>query len=111
MADIDKNNIMDIINNLVSGDKKDDLSGIINSLTGGGESEKSSDPALFDTAQIMGQVTNIMGKVNNAKNSSSYNLFTALRPYIREERKTKLDSCLKILQAVNILNEFKKERS
>ena len=107
MAEIDTNSIMDMINSLVSGDKKEELSSVINSLTGGGEKESSSsDPTLFDTTQMMGQLTNIMSKVNNAKNSNSYTLFTALRPYIREERKTKLDSCLKILQAVNILNEF-----
>lgn len=104
---------MDIINSLVSDDKKEDVSNMINSLTGGMEKEKSSnsDPALFDTTQVLGQITNIMGKVNNAKNNHGYSLLSALRPYIRESRHTKLDSCLKILQAVNILNEFKKERS
>jgi hypothetical protein len=111
MAEIDKNSIMDIISGLVSDDKKEDVSNILSSLTGGSEKEKNEDPVLFDTAQVMGQITNIMGKVGNAKNHRGYALLSALRPYIREERKTKLDSCMKILQAVTIINEFKKERS
>ena len=115
MADFDKDSIMNLLGGLLGEDKKESISNIVDSVSNAMpsetvnnlNSEKKSNDSLLDTAAIMSQMTNIMSKVNNAKNGREYNLLTAIRPYMRETRQPKIDSCMKILQAVSIIGEFR----
>ena len=120
MADFDKDGIMSILGGLLGGDKAAEASGLVDKVAkamspSGAEysapvsSAPASNDTLFDTTEIMGHITNIMGKLNNAKNTKDYHLFNAIRPYVSDVRQPKVDTCLKIVQAVSIMNEFKKD--
>ena len=112
MADFDKDSVMNLLGGLLGEDKKDSISEVIDSVaggmpkTGGDINSPKSNDSLFDTAAVMSQVTSLMSKVNNARNGREYNLLTAIRPYMREARQPKIDSCMKIIQAISIIGEF-----
>ena len=112
MADFDKDSIMNLLSGILGEDKKESISDVIDTVSNSmpkentGAAPKSND-SLFDTAAVMSQMTNIMSKVNSAKNGREYNLLTAIRPYMRETRQPKLDSCMKMLQVVSIIGEFR----
>jgi hypothetical protein len=114
MADIDKDSIMNILGNLLGEDKKETASQMVDAVSNAVSKPQEQErpktggtASLFDTNAIMGHMTDFMGKMNNAKNSREYSLLNAIRPYMRETRAPKIDSCLKIVQAISILNEYR----
>ena len=113
MADFDKDSIVNLLSGLLGEDKKDSVASVIESVSAAmptgeqGNSTVKNNDSLFDTTAVMSQVGNIMGKINSAKNGREYNLLTAIRPYMRQERQPRIDSCMKILQVVSIIGEFK----
>lgn len=119
MADFDKDNIMNMLGSILQ-DEKSPLKNIINSSVGNTnttdneknqfsfpQNTKSENPDLLDTATLMAKMTDIVGKLNQTKNNREFALLSAVKPYMREERKPKIDTCLRILQVVNVLSTMK----
>ncbi len=99
MADFDKDGLMNILNSIISDGNKNE---------GDSFEEKQSEPQsynsdLLDTAQIMSKVTDVMDRLNRSKNNREFVLLSALRPYMRTDRRGKIDSLLKGLQIIEVL--------
>ena len=110
MADIDKEGLMNMLGGLLGEDKKGAVESIMNSV--GNDSQGSGSPNNADainTAELMTKMTRIMDKLNRTKDNREFALLSAIRPYVRDQRKNKVDTCLKMLQVVNVMNEIKKE--
>lgn len=115
MADFDKDSLINMIGSIL-GDGKTAPNGgsepapinteaLKNTLSGVTAKNDTSD--LLDTAALMAKVSDIVGKLNQTKNNREFALLSAVKPYMREERKPKIDTCLRILQVVNVLNTMK----
>ena len=111
MADIDKDNLMNMLGSIIGDDKKDSVSSLLGSLGASSESISGStdNSQILNSAEVMAKMTRVMEKLNHTKDNREFALLSAIRPYVRENRKTKLDTCLKMLQVVNVMNEMKKE--
>ena len=111
MADIDKEGIVNMLGNILGEDKKDAVDSLLNSLgtssnDGDGDTDNSQ---LLNTAEVMTKMTRVMDKLNHTKNNKEFALLSAIRPYMRETRRSKVDTCMKMLQVVSVINEIKKE--
>ena len=62
-----------------------------------------------DTKELMSKMTGVIDKLNRTKNNREFILLSAVRPYMRSSRRGTIDTCLKLLQVVNVVNEMKKE--
>ncbi len=116
MADIDKNMIMGMLQNLL-GDSEQKAA---ESPDSGLEEQSVSLPVVpnakdtddfLNTAAMMSRFTEVMGKFQTAGNSKEATLLTALRPYLRESRRPKVDTMLRTLQAFRVFSELKKGKS
>lgn len=114
MADFDKESLMNMLGGLVGEDKKGAVESLINSIDGnksGNAPPLSSTDfgAEINTAELMAKMTGVMDKLKHSRNNREVVLLSAIRPYLRDERKSKADACLKLLQVVSVMNEIKKE--
>ena len=116
MADIDKNMIMGMLQNLLGdGEQKTTEASEPNPTEQTVSlpvipSAKDTDD-LLNTAAMMARFTDIMGKLQTAGNSKEATLLTALRPYLRESRQPKVDTMLRAIQAFRVFSEMKKGKS
>lgn len=110
MAEIDKESIANMLGSILGEDKKNTVNSLLDSL-GGSETQNSpqNNSELLDSAEIMAKMTKVLGKLNNTKNNRDFALLYAIRPFMRAGRQGKIDTCLKMLQAVTVINEIKKE--
>lgn len=114
MADFDKESLMNMLGGLVGEDKKGTVESLLNSI---GDKKSKSSPTLpptdfgaeINTAELMAKMTGVMDKLKHSRNNREVVLLSAIRPYLRDERKSKADACLKLLQVVSVMNEIKKE--
>ena len=108
MADINKEEIMNMLGNILGDDKKGAVDSLLTSMNT--QKTVSDDNAqILNTAEIMTKMTRVMEKMKNSGNKPEFALLSAIRPYMRDSRKTKVDTCLKMLQVVNVVNEMKNE--
>lgn len=107
MADIDKDSLMNMLGGLIGDDKKDAVESLMGSFNT--QRNEPDNSEFINTAELMTKMTRIMDKLNHTKDNREFQLLSAIRPYIRDQRKGRLDSCLKMLQVVNVMNELKKE--
>ncbi|MBE7019274.1 MAG: hypothetical protein E7413_05310 [Ruminococcaceae bacterium] len=121
MAELDKNLLMGMLQNLL-GDNGNDSAPKENSDFQPLESENktvslpvSSSPKEMDdfinTAEMMSKFTDLMGKFRQASNTQEAALLSALRPYLRSSRQPKVDTMLRALQAYRVFSEMKKSNS
>ncbi len=116
MADMDKNAILNLLQGVLGEDKAKEAGSFVQSFL-----EKSPEqptvPAvssslpkdeLFDTAAVMRELSGVMNRFQEAKNTKEVVLLSAIRPYLRASRQPKVDSCLKILQAYEVFHTMKK---
>lgn len=113
MADIDKEGLMNMLGSILGEDKKSTVDSLVNSFDSQ-NSSSSGDGAvnaseLIDTAEMMTKISRVMEKLNHTKNNREFALLSAIRPYVRDTRKGTVDTCLRMLQMVNVVNEIKKE--
>lgn len=114
MADFDKESIMNMINSLIgeTNTKKDgfsDTKDVNESISDNINSSFPDNSDFYNTAEIMSRMTGIIDKLNRTKNNREFMLLSAVRPYMRSSRRGKIDTCMKLLQVVNVVNEMKKE--
>lgn len=50
----------------------------------------------------IGKIMNIVGKIKNSNTSSREKLLLALRPHLKEERRERVDTAVKILKLIEI---------
>jgi len=107
MADIDKEGLMNMLGGLIGDEKKGAVESLMNSF----DSPKSeSDGSEFiNTAELMTKMTRVMDKLNHTRDNREFQLLSAIRPYVRDQRRGRVDTCLKMLQVVSVMNELKKE--
>ncbi len=116
MADIDKNMIMGMLQNLL-GDSEQKATETSDSNSREQSVSLPVTPAAKDTddflntAAMMSRFTDIMGKFQTAGNSKEAALLSALRPYLRSSRQPKVDTMLRALQAFRVFSEMKKGNS
>lgn len=107
MADFDKDGLMNILNSLMSDNKTSDTK---QSEEGSMDySSYSSNSEFLNTAEIMTKMTGLIDRMNRCKNNKEFVLLSALKPYMRAARRGHIDSCLKVLQIINVFNDMKKE--
>lgn len=82
----------------------DSLKSIINNLNNN-QKNTTDDFQNIDIDTFM-KIKNIMSQVNITKNSSSANLLRALKPYLNDSRKSKLDKYIQFLSIGNILKSM-----
>ena len=118
MAELDKNLLMGMLQNLL-GDGENDSASKGNSDFKPLETENktvslpvSPSPKEMDdfinTAEMMSKFTDLMGKFRQASNTQEAALLSALRPYLRPSRQPKVDTMLRALQAYRVFSEMKK---
>ena len=107
MADIDKDSLMNMLGGLIGDDKKGAVESLMGSFASSQNQNDNSD--FINTAELMTKMTRVMEKLNHTKDNREFQLLSAIRPYIRDQRRGRLDSCLKMIQVVNAMNELKKE--
>jgi hypothetical protein len=101
---LDNNNVGDIINkfNNILKDKDIDIGKIL-----GDEEESTPLDFNFDLDTIL-KFKNIFNKVNNNNNPRN-TLLNSLKPYLRENRKKKLDQYIKIANLLGVLAILNKD--
>lgn len=116
MADIDKNMIMGMLQNLLGDSEQKTIESSVPdqldqpvSLPVTQNTRDTDD--LLNTAAMMSRFTDIMGKFQTAGNSKEAALLSALRPYLRASRQPKVDTMLRALQAFRVFSEMKKGNS
>lgn len=112
MADIDKEGLINMLGSLVGEDKKSTVESLVNSIdsqASDSHNDTSDNSQFINTAEVMSKMTRVMEKLNRTKDNREFALLSAIRPYVRDERKSRVDTCLKMLQVVNVVNEIKKE--
>lgn len=109
VADINKDEIMNMLGSILGEDKKDSVGALLNSIDTQKSNSKSDDAQTLNTAEIMSKMARVMDKLQHTGNKHEFALLSAIRPYMRDSRKTKVDTCLKMLQVVSVVNEMKKE--
>lgn len=107
MADFDKDGLMNILNSLMSDNKTSGTNQNEDDSTDYSSNYLNSE--LLNTAEIMTKMTGLIDKMNRCKNNKEFVLLSALKPYMRAARRGHIDSCLKVLQIVNVFNDMKKE--
>ncbi|MBP3447546.1 MAG: hypothetical protein J6K51_00815 [Clostridia bacterium] len=118
MAEMDKNSILGLLQGVLGEEKAKEAGPLIQSFLSNQE-EKTSvgqvssaghNNEFADTAAMMQQISGIMSRFQEARNTKEAVLLSALKPYLRSQRQPKVDSCLKILQAYEVLNTMRKSR-
>lgn len=118
MAELDKNMVMGMLQNLL-GESATDLSSQERPVSKSLEepvslpvssSEKDMDD-LLNTAEMMSRFTDMMGKFRQASNTKEAALLSALKPYLRSSRQPKVDTMLRALQAFRVFSQMKKNNS
>ena len=111
MADLDKDSIINMIGSILGENKSSSQDNISQSDANVSQknmfSDNDSSSDLLDTAMLMSKMTDVVGKLNQSKNNREFALLSAVKPYMRDDRKGKIDTCLKILQVVNVINTIK----
>lgn len=116
MADIDKNMIMGMLQNLLGDSEQKAAESSVPDQPDQSvslpvtRSARDTDDFL-NTAAMMSRFTDIMGKFQTAGNSKEAALLSALRPYLRASRQPKVDTMLRALQAFRVFSEMKKGNS
>ncbi len=122
--ELDLSKIVDEVQQMLSSeDGQNQLQGMLEMLTGSatstentsdaGQKPSSSHASPFDLFSGAGDVgtllklKNIMDAVGNGANDSNAAFLQALKPFLREERRRKLDSAAKILTVTKALKAFK----
>lgn len=81
------------------------LSGLLSSLSGGGQQNSAPPPApnpiTPEMLQMVGRLAPLLGQVNREDDSTR--LLHALRPLLSQPRQQKLDEAIKILQMMRLL--------
>lgn len=116
MAEMDKNAIFNLLEGVLGQEKAKEAGSLLDALPIGKEEaapvsstlSQSGNDDLIDTAQMMQQVSGLMNRFREAKNTKEVHLLSALKPYLRASRQPKVDSCLKILQAYEVFHTMKK---
>ncbi len=115
MAEFDKNAMLGMLQGILGEEKAKEAGQLAESLlskkSDNGSlpvvsSGKNSDE-LFDTAAMMQQISGLMQRFSQAKNTREATLLSAIKPYLRASRQPKVDSCLKLLQAYEVLHNMK----
>lgn len=117
MAEFDKNFVMGMLQNLLGeGTKDSPPAEPVSSNTSEqpvslpvSPSAKDTDD-FINTAAMMSQFTDVMGKFRQAGNTKEAALLSALRPYLRASRQPKVDTMLRALQAFYVFSEMKKSK-
>ena len=109
MADIDKEGLMNMLGSLIGDDKKESVDSLLSSIGTQSTGGASDNPQIINTAEMMSKMTKIMEKLGNTRDNREFALLSAMRPYMRNDRRSKVDTCLKMLQVVNVMKEMKKE--
>ena len=115
MAELDKNLVMGMLQNLLGDGEKSSHATESNTS----QSFESAVPLpkfpkeqdtddLINTAAIMSQFTDMMGKFRQAGNTREAALLSALKPYLRSSRQPKVDTMLRALQAFRVFSDMKK---
>ena len=73
------------------------LNNIMNTLN-----NNSTDTSSVDMETII-KIKNIMDKINNKKNDPRSMLLNSLRPYLKEEKRNKLDQYIQMSKIIDIL--------
>ena len=116
MAELDKNLLMGMLQNLL-GEGGNDIVPKENTRVQSLENEPISLPVsstpkemddFINTAEMMSKFTDLMGKFRQAGNTQEAALLSALRPYLRPSRQPKVDTMLRALQAYRVFSEMKK---
>lgn len=108
---------------LSSEDGQEQIQNLLGMLSGQGEENESAakeepqktDPS-FDINNLMSglgdietlmKIKNVMGAMNSQKNDSNAAFLQALRPFLKKERRDKIDKAAKLLTITNALKAFK----
>lgn len=116
MADMDKNAIFNLLEGVLGEEKAKEAGPLMQAFLSNKEEKPTQTltPAnrsredMADTAAMMQQVSSLMSRFHEARNTKEAVLLSALKPYLRAARQPKVDSCLKILQAYEVLNTMRK---
>ena len=113
MAELDKNLVMGMLENLLGDGSKDvllkepsDSKNESVSLPVSNRENPSDD--LLNTAEMMSRFTDIMSKFRQANNTREAALLSAIKPYLRASRQPKVDTMLRALQAMRVFSDLKK---
>ena len=115
MAEFDKNLVMGMLQNLLgesgadsnpAGAESSDTKNQSVSLPVSPSASDTDD--LINTAAMMSQFTDMMGKFRKAQNTKEAALLSALKPYLRASRQPKVDTMLRALQAFHMFSDMKK---
>ena len=71
------------------------------------EEHVSSDNSQIDTEKII-KIQKLLKLLNSKNGSNDTNLLMALKPYLRDSKKTKVDEYIKILHMIEIFENFQK---
>lgn len=94
------------LSNIVSQIPPEMMETVSNTMKNNTNSNKSQfDPSKLDAKTIL-KIQNIMSKLNNT-NDPRTNLLYSLKPYLRNERKDKLDQYANLLNMAQIANLLK----
>lgn len=109
MADIDKDGLLNMLGGILGDEKKGNVDALLSSLGSSSSSESGvNNSELINTAEVMTKITRVMDKINHTKDNREFALLSAIRPYMRDNRRNKVDTCMKMLQILNVMNEMKK---
>ena len=115
MAEFDKNLVMGMLQNLLGvgenksqSSEKHDMQSAEPSMSLPSFSSPNDADDLVNTAAIMSQFTDMMGKFRQAGNTKEAALLSALRPYLRSSRQPKGDTMLRALQTFRMFSDMKK---
>lgn len=116
MADMDRNAIFNLLEGVLGEEKAKEAGPLMQAFLSKNEEKPTQtlvpgngNPKDFsDTQAMMQQVSSLMNRFHEARNTKEAVLLSALKPYLRAARQPKVDSCLKILQAYEVLNTMRK---
>lgn len=63
----------------------------------------------FDTSdlEMLMKMKNVMSAMNDMKNSSQTNFLLALKPFLKKERRNKVEQAVKLISAARVFKAFK----
>lgn len=107
---------------LSDSDGQNQIQNILNMFTSGSDdapSEEHCDPAPLPAPQspnpsfapsdldLLFKIRNIMSAMNSQQSSAQANFLTALKPFLKKERRNKVEQAVKIMNAAKVLKAFK----
>lgn len=103
-----------------SEDGQDRIRNIVNMFSSGEDTSYDNDQSDYDepppsngdgpdpeTLAMMMKLTKAMGAMNNHKNSPGAELLRTLRPFLRSQRRNKVDEAVKLLSLTSVLDILK----